>query len=76
LKQLTKIECHQARIRQIHSQINAKKHSGKVQTEVEFATSSKSHFHIGKSQNESEILPVFLQKNAGDPAIKVGLINK
>jgi len=30
-----------------------------------------THHGIGKSQNDSENIPLFLKKYAGDPAIKV-----
>jgi hypothetical protein len=69
LKQLTQIERRQARIRQIRTRLNAGNTSG--QNEVEHAFSPVSQYYIGKSQNEPVVLPIFLQENYGDPAIKV-----
>jgi hypothetical protein len=69
LKQLTQIERRQSRICQIRSKLTAGKnlHS----SEVNPTASLSIQYHIGKSQNESEVIPVFLQKHAGDPAVKV-----
>jgi hypothetical protein len=71
LKQLTQIERRQARIRQIRRQLNAGKTTSACDGEVEYASSPKARYYIGKSQNEPVVLPIFLQENRGDPAIKV-----
>jgi hypothetical protein len=39
--------------------------------EEEVATSPEAHFHVGKSQNSPQNIPLFLQRHARDPAIKV-----
>ena len=38
---------------------------------VALSEESYTHYHVGKSQNEPVTLPLFLQKNVGDPAMKV-----
>jgi hypothetical protein len=70
LKQLTQIERRQARIRRIRSQLNSGKCSG-LSDDSEFAPSPAARYQIGKSQNESVILPAFLQMHSRDPAVKV-----
>jgi hypothetical protein len=67
VKQLTRIERRQARIRQIRAQLGGVGLSPNVQ---EFATRPEAQYHIGTSQNEPKYISFFLQQNAGDPAIK------
>lgn len=67
---MTQIERRQARIRRIRERLDT---NGKSDTaaEAEAATSPDARYHIGKTQNEPEHLISFVQKNAGDPALKV-----
>lgn len=70
LKQMTQIERRQARIRRIreHQKMNGDT-STSIKTDI--ATSPNSRYHVGNSQNEPEHIVAFVQKNSGDPAIKV-----
>jgi hypothetical protein len=67
LKQMTKIERRQARLRRIRARYQK---AGKPVDET-VTTSPEAHHVIGISQNFPENIPAFLQKNKGDPAIKV-----
>jgi hypothetical protein len=64
---LTQIERRQARIRRIHAQFQKDARMPNEQVDVR----PEIHHVIGKTQNYPENIPIFLQKNAGDPAIKV-----
>ena len=64
---MTRIERRQNRIRRIREQ-----HSkAKDFADDEGAGPPEVHHVIGKSQNLPEAIPLFLQKHAGDPAVKV-----
>ena len=65
---MTRIERRQTRVRRIREQY---KKAGTAQEEV--PNKPEVHHVIGKSQNHPENIPRFLQKYAGDPAIKVSL---
>jgi hypothetical protein len=67
IKQLTQIERRQARIRRIRERCQKEGRS----TSEKVASTVDSHHVIAKSQNHPESIPIFLQKNAGDPAVKV-----
>jgi hypothetical protein len=67
IKQLTQIERRETRIRRIRDQL---KGTEKLMDE-EVASSPDAHYHIGKTQNYPEHIPLFLQKNAEDPAVQV-----
>jgi hypothetical protein len=64
---MTQIERHQSRIRRIRAQFQK---AGNAVDEGA-AMSPEAHHVIGISQNFSENIPLFLQKNASDPAVKV-----
>jgi hypothetical protein len=64
---LTQIERRQARIRRIRAR---HQQAGRPASE-EVAFTAEAHHVIGKSQNYPENIPNFLQKYAGDPAVKV-----
>jgi len=66
VKQLTRLERRQARIRAIRAQ------TGRPQNE-ETEVKPEVHHTIGVSQNHPVNVPLFLQKSAGDPAIKVSI---
>ena len=68
MKQMTQIEQQQARLRQIRTKNRMDSSLG---AEV-LAASGEAHHTIGISQNLSESIPQFLQKNSSNPAIKVG----
>jgi hypothetical protein len=67
LKQITQIERRQTRLRRIRTRYRK---AGKPLAE-DVATSIEAHHVIGVSQNFPDTISVFLQKNRGDPAIKV-----
>jgi hypothetical protein len=64
---MAKIERRQARLRRIRARYQK---AGRPLDE-NVATSPEAHHVIGISQNFPENIPTFLQKNRGDPAIKV-----
>jgi hypothetical protein len=64
---MTQIERRQTRIRRIHERY---RNAGKTAHE-EVPNTPEVHHVIGKSQNHPEIIPLFLRKYAGDPAVKV-----
>lgn len=66
IKQITRIERRQARIRRIKHKLTARR----AQSE-DVATSPDAHHHIGSSQKHHEHIPSFLQVHKGDPAIQV-----
>jgi hypothetical protein len=66
VKQMTRIERRQARIRRIKHKLTAK------MAQVEnVASAPEAHHHIGSSQNRYEHIPSFLHAHEGDPAILV-----
>jgi hypothetical protein len=67
MKQLTRIERRQARIRAIR----ARQNQAGIPPNEEVDIKPEAHHVIGKSQNSPENVPLFLQKFAGDPAVKV-----
>lgn len=68
LKQMTQIERRQARIRHIRERLNA---AGTPAETDAGASSPTARYHVGKTQNQPEHIIAFVQKNAGDPAVKV-----
>ncbi|KIK32395.1 hypothetical protein CY34DRAFT_101573 [Suillus luteus UH-Slu-Lm8-n1] len=66
VKQITSIERREARIHRIRDRQSP--HGTVIDEEV--ATSPEARFHVGKSQNYPENIPLFLQRHLGDPAIK------
>jgi hypothetical protein len=64
---MTQIERRQNRIRRIRAQHPK---DGKTAQE-DVPNTPEVHHIIGKSQNHPENIPLFLQKYAGDPAVKV-----
>jgi hypothetical protein len=67
VKQLAEIERRQARIRRIRQ---THENVGLLQ-DKDIAQTPEAHHHIGKSENFPEHVGTFLQKNSGDPAVKV-----
>lgn len=67
VKQLAQIERRQARLRRIHAR---RSQPGKPPCE-EVPTTPEARYVIGKTQNQPENISLFLQKYAGDPAVKV-----
>ena len=67
VKQLARIERRQARLRRIRAKISKE---SRVHEEV-VENTPEQHHHIGVSQKHYEHIGTFLQKNLGDPAIKV-----
>jgi len=67
VKQITSIERREARIHRIRDKQSP--HGAVIEEEV--ATSPEAHFHVGKSQNHPEHIPLFLQRHLGDPAVRV-----
>lgn len=67
VKQMAQLERRQARIRRIRA-----KNFATVNIDAEALPSTPDvHHHIGKSQNNSEHIGLFVQKHLGDPAVKV-----
>lgn len=64
---MARIERRRARIRCIRAQ---QQKAGKPSSE-QVANKPEAHHIIGKSQNYPENISLFLQKHAGDPAVKV-----
>jgi hypothetical protein len=64
---MTQIERRQARIRRIRTQFQKTRNT----VDEDVAISEEAHHVIGVSQNFSENIPLFLQKNGSDPAVKV-----
>lgn len=71
MKQLTRIERRQVRIRRIGDKI---KHRPHVEI-AELATSPLAHHHIGMTQKYPVHLGTYLRSHQGDPAIKVSTID-
>jgi hypothetical protein len=63
LRQLTRIERRQTRIRRIRDRLPADT----------VGCSPEARYHIGKAENKSENIGRFLQKHTGDPAVMVRL---
>jgi hypothetical protein len=70
IKQLTRIERRQARLRTIR----ARQNKAGTPSNEEVQMKPEVHHVIGVSQNGPINIPLFLQRFAGDPAIKVGFI--
>lgn len=68
VKQLTRIERRQTRIRRIKEKLY-----GVAQVE-DVARSFDVHHHIGKSENLFRHIGTFLEENSNDPAVKVKLL--
>jgi hypothetical protein len=66
---MTQIERRQARLRRIRAKYL--KSDQKINEDT--SVSPEAHHVIGKSQNFPEDISLFVQKNNGDPAVKVGL---
>lgn len=69
LKQMTQIERRQARIHRIREKLGVSYLP--PEPIANDAASLNAHYHIGKSQNESKHIVLFVQNNRGDPAVKV-----
>ena len=69
MKQMASIECCEARIHHIQD-LNDPPLLG-TNVEERVATTPDAHFHIGKSQNFPENIPMFLCKHPDNPAIIV-----
>jgi hypothetical protein len=67
VRQITSIKRCKAHVHHIHDKQSP--HSMVINEEV--ATSPEARFHVRKSQNYPENIPLFLQRHLGDPAIKV-----
>ena len=67
VKQLTRIERRQTRIRRIANKVVYRPH-----TEIaELARSPHVHYHIGSTQKYPVHIGTYLRTHEGDPAIKV-----
>jgi hypothetical protein len=67
VRQLTQIERRENRLRRVRAKLVV---AGLCPDEL-VAKTPQEHHHIGVSQNEYDHIGTFLQKNSGDPAIKV-----
>jgi hypothetical protein len=70
VKQLTHIERRIARLRRIRARLSG---NGQGQNE-RVGTTPHEHHHIGLSENTYDHIGTFLQRNSGDPAVKVRLV--
>jgi len=66
VRQLTRIERREARLRRIRIMLSMDRGS-----DEKVASIPQEHHHIGVSQNQYEHIGTFLKRNSGDPAIKV-----
>ena len=67
-RELSKIERRERRIRMIRE----KMHRSVLQTDLEeIVNDPRAQYNMGKTQNSPVHVPTFLQKNDGDPAVKV-----
>jgi hypothetical protein len=69
---MAQIERCQSRIRHIQE---CNKTTDLVDDKLELINASDAHHVIGKSQNNPQNVPLFLQVNAGDPAVKVWILS-
>lgn len=73
--QLSKIERRQRQIRQIRQKMDSQQaHKLRAESHDDEASNSRLQYNIGKNQNSPLHLPTFLQRNEGDPALKVRLL--
>ena len=63
---MTQIERRQTRIQRIRMRNDPEA------AEADVPTVPALHHNVGKSQNHPQIISMFLQRNAQDPAIKAG----
>ena len=71
-QQLSKIERRQRHIGMVRARLDRQQHGSPSEIESEdIAHDPGVQYNMGKSQKCTIHLPTFLQKNAGDPAIKV-----
>jgi hypothetical protein len=68
---MTQIERRQVRIRRIRARYRETGHP----PNEDIARSPEACCIIGKSQNFPENIPLFLEKNRHDPAVKVALLH-
>ena len=73
VKQMSQIERRQAWICRIKEHIYKDRSRSDVNEDIDedIACSPASHHNIGKSQKYPQCIGLFLQKHAGDPAVKV-----
>lgn len=71
IKQMTRIERRETRLRRIRAKLGMPARSRNVNSTGSKAL--KGHYHIGESENVYQHIGTFLRNNAGDPAIKVCL---
>ena len=67
MKQITRIERRQSRIRRIE----CRQQETPVIEDEQVDSCPEGHYHIGKTQNMPLDLTVFVQRYSEDPAIKV-----
>jgi hypothetical protein len=68
---MVQIERRQARIRRIRRERQQAGNPLTIDSDVAFSPTSR--YQLGSNQNYPEQIPLFLQRHAGDPAIKVSL---
>lgn len=71
MRQLARIECREARLRRIRAKLS---NAGQLQDEETVVADPQKHHHISCSQNNYHHIGTFLRNNAGDPAVKVGVV--
>jgi hypothetical protein len=71
IKQMTQIECRQARLKEIEAKISAGSQPSITVDDETISGPPEAHHIIGKTQNIHEGIGHFYQRNRGDPAFKV-----
>lgn len=71
LKQMTRIERRQARIRRIRERLNTNRNASAETVMGTLSSSPDARYHIGKTQNQPEHIIAFVQRHTEDPAVKV-----
>lgn len=72
---MTRIERRQERLRRVRMRYQKATKVNKgdnTNSQDDITASPDMHHHMGKSQNDFEVIGQFLSRNSGDPAIKVG----
>jgi hypothetical protein len=69
---MAQIERRQSRIRRIRERNRI---ADLAEDEPDLISTPDVHHSIGKSQNNPRNVPLFLQRNAGDPAVKVRIFS-
>ncbi|KAG6905263.1 hypothetical protein DXG01_003803 [Tephrocybe rancida] len=70
IKQIAQIERRQAHVRQIRARMVPAAPQVSLDAGDDLTQDFNKHYHIGKSENQSEHIGLFYNNNLGDPAVK------